>query len=200
MNKAEFLAELRQRLSGLPQGELEERLAFYGEMIDDRLEDGAAEEEAVASLGTPEEVADQVLAEVPMSALIRERVRPKKKRETGKTVLIVLGFPIWFSLLAAVLAVGFSLYLCLWVLVVSLWIVALSLAASALGCLIGGAVFLFRFGPGEAGLALGGCLVCAGLAVLMAAASLAATRGTARLTMNIWSGLKSRLARKEEAE
>ena len=200
MNKEGFLAELRQRLAGLPQGELEERLTFYEEMIDDRLEDGAAEEEAVASLGTPEEVAAQVLAEVPMSALIRERVRPKKDRDTGKTVLIVLGFPIWFSLLAAVLAVGFSLYLCLWVLVVSLWIVALSLAASALGCLIGGAVILFRFGPGEAGLALGGCLACAGLAVLMAAASLAATRGTARLTMNIWSGMKSRLARKEEAE
>ena len=57
MNRETFLTELRQRLSGLPREELEERLAFYGEMLDDRLEDGLTEEEAAESLGTPEEVA-----------------------------------------------------------------------------------------------------------------------------------------------
>ena len=47
MNKLEFIAELRDRLSGLPQGEVEERLSFYSEMIDDRMEDGVSEKEAV---------------------------------------------------------------------------------------------------------------------------------------------------------
>ncbi len=57
MDKAGFLEELRQRLSGLPREELEERLSFYGEMLEDRMEEGLTEEEAVAVLGSPEQVA-----------------------------------------------------------------------------------------------------------------------------------------------
>ncbi len=33
MNKQEFLTDLRKALSGLPQDDIEERIAFYGEMI-----------------------------------------------------------------------------------------------------------------------------------------------------------------------
>ena len=47
MSKQEFLAQLRKGLSGLPKEDLEERLTFYSEMIDDRIDDGMAEEEAV---------------------------------------------------------------------------------------------------------------------------------------------------------
>lgn len=200
MNREMFLAELRQRLSGLPREELEERLAFYGEMLDDRLEDGLTEEEAVESLGTPEEVAAQVLAEVPMSVILREKVKLKRRMKAWEIVLLVLGSPIWISLLIAAFAVGFSLYVCLWAVVVSLWAVAVSLAAAALGCLAGAAVCLFRGRPGEAGFAAGACLVCAGLAILWALACVGITRGAARLTKKIWLSLKTRLTRKEDAE
>ena len=37
MNREGFLAELGQRLAGLPTEDREERLSFYSEMIDDRL-------------------------------------------------------------------------------------------------------------------------------------------------------------------
>ena len=47
MRKQEFLTELRKGLSGLPQDDIEERLSFYSEMIDDQIEEGLAEEEAV---------------------------------------------------------------------------------------------------------------------------------------------------------
>ena len=40
MNKEEFLNALRSALAGLPQEDIEERLAFYSESIDDRVEDG----------------------------------------------------------------------------------------------------------------------------------------------------------------
>ena len=46
MRKAEFLRELEKRLQGLPKDEIDSRLAFYSEMIDDRIEDGKTEEEA----------------------------------------------------------------------------------------------------------------------------------------------------------
>ena len=50
MNKEEFLSELRTKLSGLPQEDIEERISFYSEMIDDRMEDGISEEEAVEGM------------------------------------------------------------------------------------------------------------------------------------------------------
>ena len=37
MNKQEYIALLRKGLTGLPQEDIEERAAFYGEMIDDRM-------------------------------------------------------------------------------------------------------------------------------------------------------------------
>ena len=48
MNKQEFLDALRRALSGVPLEEIEERVGFYGEMIDDRIEEGLSEVAAVA--------------------------------------------------------------------------------------------------------------------------------------------------------
>ena len=69
MDKQRFLSELRNSLSGIPHDELEERLVFYSEMIDDRMEEGMTEEEAVAGIGPVGEVVNQILSEVPLSDL-----------------------------------------------------------------------------------------------------------------------------------
>ena len=52
--------ELREELMGLPQDEIEERLDFYSEMIEDRMEEGLSEEVAVAEIGIPAEIAAQI--------------------------------------------------------------------------------------------------------------------------------------------
>ena len=52
MNKRDFIESLRAKLLGLPKQEVEERLAFYGEMIEDRKEEGLTEEQAVAAIGS----------------------------------------------------------------------------------------------------------------------------------------------------
>ena len=44
MNKIGFILELKDKLSALPKSEVEERLSFYCEMIEDRIEDGLSEE------------------------------------------------------------------------------------------------------------------------------------------------------------
>ena len=59
MTKLEFLSALGKGLSGLPQDEVEERLNFYSEMIDDRMEEGLPEEEAVAQIGAVDEIVDE---------------------------------------------------------------------------------------------------------------------------------------------
>ena len=45
MDKKAFLAQLRSQLSGLPQNDIEDRLIFYSEMIDDIMEEGITEED-----------------------------------------------------------------------------------------------------------------------------------------------------------
>ena len=65
MNKTEFSQALRRALGKLPSYEVEQSIAFYEEMIADRMEDGMREEEAVAALGPVEAIAAQIIAETP---------------------------------------------------------------------------------------------------------------------------------------
>ena len=65
MNKTEFLDALRHALGKLPSYEVEQSIAFYAEMIDDRIEDGMSEQEAVAALGSVHAIAAQIVAETP---------------------------------------------------------------------------------------------------------------------------------------
>ena len=50
MRKQEFLSALKRSMKGLPKSEIDERISFYSEMIDDRVEEGFSEEEAVAMI------------------------------------------------------------------------------------------------------------------------------------------------------
>ena len=61
MTKTEFVLELTSKLSLLPWEEVEDRISFYVEMIDDRMEDGLSEEEAVAAVGSVDEIAAQII-------------------------------------------------------------------------------------------------------------------------------------------
>ena len=112
MSKQEFLAQLEKGLYGLPQADIDERLGFYSEMIDDRMEEGLSEEEAVAGIGSVDEVIAEIVAEIPLSKLVKERI--PKQIDAGLIVLLVLGFPVWLPLLIAGVAVVFSLYGSLW--------------------------------------------------------------------------------------
>ena len=93
MSKQEFLAQLRKGLSGLPQDDIEERLTFYGEMIEDRKEEGLSEEEAVSAVGNVDEIVEQVVAEVPLVKIAKERIKSKRRLSAGEIVLLALGSP-----------------------------------------------------------------------------------------------------------
>ena len=61
MNKEQFLAALRARLTQLPPADLEKTLQYYREMIDDRVEEGMSEAAAVVDVGDPAELAAAIL-------------------------------------------------------------------------------------------------------------------------------------------
>lgn len=121
MSKQEFLAQLHKGLSGLPQDDIEERLAFYSEMIEDQMEDGLSEEEAVLAVGSIDEIVTQVVEDIPLTKIAKERIKPKGRLSTGVIILLALGSPIWLSLGIAAFAVVLSLYVVLWSLIVSVW-------------------------------------------------------------------------------
>ena len=190
MTKYDFLELLEEKLSGLPEKELAERLTFYGEMIDDRMEEGLSEEEAVAAIGNVEDIVSQVLEDTPITQLVKEKIKPKRKRKVWETVLLILGFPIWFSLLVAAFAVVFSLYVSLWSVIISFWACDVAFAGCSVGGVISGAA-LMGTGNVPAGLAMIGCgVVCAGLFVFFLYGCKAATRGVVLLTKKIVLALK----------
>lgn len=80
MNKEKFLAALRRRLRVLPADEAERILAYYREMIEDKVESGWAEEDAVREYGSVSALARKILAENPN----------RRPRNVGKIVAIVL--------------------------------------------------------------------------------------------------------------
>lgn len=77
MTRDEFLGRLGELLACLPAEQVEETKAFYAEAIADRMEDGMSEEEAVAAMGTPGEVAEATLDDLPAvpRAIARTRRR-----------------------------------------------------------------------------------------------------------------------------
>ncbi len=157
MLKADFLYLLKRELSGISRKEKAEHLAFYNEMIDD-LSEELGEEAAVAEIGSPRAVAEAIFAERPKA--------PSGRRRGGELTLLLLGSPIWLSLVIAALAVAVSLYAALLSVFISLWAVTAALLGGLLGGLIGGIILLFR-GAGTPGVALlGGGLAAGGLSLL----------------------------------
>lgn len=199
MNKTDFLLALTEKLSQLPLEEIEDRWDYYSEMIDDRMEDGLSEEEAVAEMGPVEEIAAQIVSDIPLSRLVKEKIKPKRRLRALEIVLLVLGSPIWISLLIAAFTVILSLYVVLWSVIISLWAIFVALAASALGCTVAGIIFAVT-GKVLAGFAMiGAGILCAGLAIFLFFGCKAATRGILRLTKKIPLGIKRCFIGKEKA-
>jgi len=199
MTKLKFLLSLHDRLSGLPQDDVEERLNFYSEMIEDRMEEGLSEEEAVSAVGSVDEIAVQIIADIPLIKITKEKIKPKRRLKAWEIVLLVLGSPIWLSLLIAAFAVILSLYVSLWSVIISFWAVF----ASLIGCAFGGIIAGLGFALGNnrlTGIAMiGAGIVCVGLAIFLFFGCRAATKGTLLLTRKIALGIKNCFVKKEEA-
>lgn len=196
MNKEQFLADLRRGLSQLPDEETEKQLAYFSELIDDMVEDGMTEYEAVSRLGSVEDIYQDILQNTPLPLLVRTRAKPRGGWTALSIVLIILGFPIWFSLAAALFAVILSVYAVIWAVVVVAFAVVLVLALCA-------ALFVLLFvklmltSVPAAVLALGCALALCGLVVGAWLLSVAAAKLIVRATAAIGRGVKSLFIRKE---
>lgn len=199
MTKQEFTDALRARLAGLPEADVAERLDFYGEMIDDRMEDGLSEEEAVADVGTVEEIAEQIIASIPFAKIAKERLKPKRQLETWEILLIILGAPIWLSVAASLFAVVVSVYAVVFSVIVSLWAVFVSLVACSVGGVAAGAIVAVGGNVAVGAATVGAGLICAGLAIFLFFGCEAATRGVILLTKKMATAIKKCFVKGEVA-
>ena len=177
MNKYEFLGRLRERLAGLPPKDIEKSLDYYAEMIADRIEDGMSEEEAVAALGTIDEIVAQILEETPLPKLVKEKVRPKRPLRTWEILLIVLGFPLWLPLLIAFASIIFSVLVAIGSVVISVFAVAVAVGACALAFTVAGFICIATARGALGTILIGATLICSGLCILFFVGATYASKG-----------------------
>ena len=201
MNQTEWITALRQALRGLPREDVERSVGFYEEAIQDRMEEGCTEEEAVAAIGTPRDIADQILAEIPLTKLVRKKVAPTRAFRPWEIILLILGAPLWLPLLLAAVSVFLAIYIALWAVILSLYAVDLSVAACGIVGIVGTFLYGYLSGGHIAGslLFLGAGLLCSGIALFLFFGFNQAARGILLLSKQFMLCIKELFKKKEEA-
>lgn len=197
MNKLEFLFELEERLRGLPDEDRKKSLEYYFEIIDDRMDEGLSEEQAVEACGNVDEIAEQIIMDTPISKLVKQKNKTRRRMQPWETVLIVLGFPIWFSLAVAVFCVLLAISIVLWVVVMCVFVAGIACGACAFALSVA-AIVAFFTGNYLPGLCFLGCgMICAGLTILFFLLGKLAGKGVAKLHKLTFRGIKRCFIRKE---
>lgn len=197
MNKIEFLFELEKKLQALPDAERKQSLEYYFEIIDDRMDEGLSEEEAVAACGNIDEIAEQIILDTPMTKLVKQKTKNRRRMRPWEIVLIVLGFPIWFSLAVAVFCVLLAISVALWCMVMCVFVGGIACGACAFALSVA-AIAAFITGNFLPGLFLLGCgMICAGLTILFFVLGRLCGKAVAWLHKITFRGIKRCFIRKE---
>ena len=160
MTKADFLQLLERALAQLPEEERRANLEYYSELLDDMLEEGMTEAEATAKLGSPSQIAQSILQEVPLGKLVSTRMKPKSGWTPLAIVLAVVGSPVWVPLLLLAAALVLSLF-------VSIWALGVAAVLVLVGALVGpllrtlAVVFMLRLSAALLEPIADGDIVCA---------------------------------------
>jgi uncharacterized membrane protein len=97
-------------------------------MIEDHIENGLSELEAIKKIGSPKNIADEILSEQD-TIIIKIPSADSKKLNAA---LIILGFPLWGSLLLAAVLFILSVYTIIWCLPFATGVSAIGLFVAAL--------------------------------------------------------------------
>ena len=193
MNKQEYLESIRSRISAMPADDVNRFMDYYSEMIDDRVEDGLSEEEAVADMGSPDAAVEQILEDMPLTKLVKEKIKPKHELKAWEVVLIVLGSPVWIPLLITAAVLLLTLWIVAFALLISFYAVVLSFAVAGIGGLICkglGKVGYIANSPYTAVLMLGAALIGIGIAILFVVSVKPVTVGIFKVCKASVNGIK----------
>lgn len=161
MNKQQFFEYLQHEIRSLPRGEQEKAIFYYREIIDDSMEEGLSEEEAVARLGN---VSD-VVREIFISSDERRKASIPTGRKVLISILLALGFPIWGSLVLVLLSLVLVAFILVWIPLIILGSLALAFFLAGIWAIVGSPFLFVTAAP--AGIAqLGAGITVLGLSIL----------------------------------
>jgi len=196
MKKEKFLSELRSKLKGLPKDDLESRISFYEEAINDRISCGKSEEEAVADLGSIDQIVEEIADQTPYFTLVKEKNKLRKKLSVATIILLILGFPLWFPLAITGLVLILVLYLVIWILVLVPGIACVGSLGFGVTC------FIAMFANMAIGdpwiLYLGASIGSIGVGLMLIPASVYAVIGFVKLSKLLFIRRKTKLIKREE--
>ncbi|MEG1886771.1 MAG: DUF1700 domain-containing protein [Oscillospiraceae bacterium] len=201
MTKMEFIENLKKHIELLPQNEQQRSIAYYDEIIDDRIEDGTPEDEVIESLGDMREIVNSIMYDMSIPALVRARVSESREKTPNRGVwitLAIVGSPIWFPLGLAFALLILALYATVWSLIIALYAIVLSFAIAGVVGFVGGIVSLFLKRFPLSLCAVGAALVMSALAMFMFKPVIMITKSLIRLTALIIKKIKSLFISKKE--
>ena len=166
MTKNEFLSQLEHRLRALPENERNDAIEYYGGYLDDAGEDEA---EAIEHLGSPAEVAANIIAEyaVADTRTTDETVQDRKATLpiAWTVILAIFAVPIGLPLAIAVAAIAIALLAVIFSLVVAFGATAFALVIGGAVGAVAGILALFQNLP-LALMMLGSTLIVIGLGIM----------------------------------
>ena len=194
MSRTEYLSQLKERLIQEEIPNADQMIEFYAEMIDDRMDEGKSEEEAVAEIGTVDEIVNEIVKDTPLVKLVKEKIKPKRKLKAWEIVLLILGFPLWFPLVLTALILCLVAYLLIWILVIVCYVVELSLSVAATAAPV--LMIIQAVNGGSIVVYLGLWLMCLGGAILLFLGCIGATKLTLKLSKKIITSIKKAFVKK----
>lgn len=125
VNKNQFLKQLAFCLQKIDKKEAQEILKDYEEHFAFGYEEGKTEEEISASLGSPEQIAKEILATYPL-----EKIEKTEKKETPGNIMRAIWATIGLSFFNLVIVLG--PFIALFSILLSFWVVGISFTLSPL--------------------------------------------------------------------
>jgi len=182
MSRIEFLSELRRRLNGLPQEEIENAVSYYAEYFEDAGPEN--ERRVLDELGSPAHAAAQIIgayassgAHWPRASKPRQPRRDNSLKIVGIVLLAIFAAPMAIPIAAAVFSLAVALLAVVFSIVVSFGAVALSLVVSGVVVTAVG-IPIFIQHPPTGLVVLGAGLIVAAVGLLFTLATVYIAKGS----------------------
>lgn len=185
MTKREFLEALSAALTPLSSSERKRSLAYYDEMISDLVDEGMSEEQAVAGLEPVNIIAGQLISD-----------SPRRPRGAMQTALIIIGFPLWFPLIAAGVVVVFAIVIAILAVIASLFAAVLATGASGVAVILASPIVIAQ-NPASGVFMIGAGLVFIAICLMLWRPTVLLGFSLKKGVKDMFKWLRRRLTRRE---
>ncbi|WP_027632775.1 DUF1700 domain-containing protein [Clostridium hydrogeniformans] len=180
MTKSDFFNSLRASLTPLSKEECNKFIIYYEEIFEDYKESGLTEKEAIDKLGNPHIIANDILSD---QDNINVKVSPFRNNILN-VILLILGFPLWGSILLALTLLILSANIIIWCIPFTTGVSSIAFLIAALVSIIGSPFMMADIL--EVGIVqLGVGIASIGLSILLAFLTLFLSRKLAVITKQL---------------